>query len=157
MSSKEPKHILARAQYASILRDVGSVFGSAMDRLVRETSSVSEQLNIRNYMEWLKSEVENIHSIATDVNYPLAERLLVPFQPLREENSKLKWWNAYTDVKHFDIDKFQIGNFENTLSSVAALAILLELTSPRKGLPRLFPNIGFYYPESYLQRLLFFK
>jgi len=143
-------------EYASILRDVGSVFGSAMDRLVRETSSVSGQLDIRNYMELLKSEVENIHSIAADVNYPLAERLLVPFQPLREKNGKLKWWNAYTDVKHFDIDKFQIGNFENTLNSVAALAILLELTSPR-SLSRLFPNIGFYHPESYLQRLLFFK
>lgn len=144
-------------EYASILRDAGSVFGSVMDRLVRETSLGSGQLDIRDYRRWLTREVKNIHSIAADINYPLAERLLLPFHSLKEEDGRLEWWNAYTDVKHSDIGKFQIGNFENTLNSVAALAILLQLAKPKGVRIRLFPNIGFYYPENYLQRLLFFK
>lgn len=141
-------------EYASILRDAGSVFGSVMDRLVRETSSVSGQLDIRKYREWLRSEVENIHSLAAEINYPLAERVLLPFLTLKDENGRLEWWNAYNELKHSDIDKFQVGNFENALNSVAALAILVTLMGE---VPTLFPNVGFFEPEEYLQSLLFFK
>jgi len=141
-------------EYASILRDAGSVFGSVMDRLVRETSSVSGQLDIRKHREWLRSEVENIHSLAAEINYPLAERVLLPFLTLKDENGRLEWWNAYNELKHSDIDKFQVGNFENALNSVAALAILVTLMGE---VPTLFPNVGFFEPEEYLQSLLFFK
>lgn len=146
-------------EYASILRDAGSVFGSVMDRLVRESVSVSRQLDIRDYRKWLIREVENVHMIATEISFSLRPRavegLLLPFLPLRDEDSRLDWWDAYNDVKHSDIDRFKVGNFENALNSMAALAILLTLIA--KIGTKLFVNIGFFYPEEYLQSLLFFK
>jgi len=142
-------------EYSSILRDAGSVFGSTMDRLVKETRSISALLDIRDYAKWLREEVENIPLIAAEINYPSEERLLLPFLPLNDEKSRLNWWHAYNEVKHSDIDKFHVGNFENALNSLAALAILLALYQLHYG-GRLFPNI-YYSPEKYPESLLFFK
>ena len=161
-------------EYASMLRDAGSVFGSVMDRLVRETSPDSGLLDIRDYTRWLRQlDIEfsrgkfaKIHFIAADINYPLKKRALFPYLPLKDEDGRLEWWNAYNDVKHSDIDKFHVGNFENSLNSVAALAILLALFGEEESYSiRLFYQIGFYLfnrpptPEweEYQLSLLFFK
>ena len=143
-------------EYASILRDSGSVFSSVVDRLVKETSSVSRRLNIKDYLNWLRQEVENIHLIAAEINYPLPCTLLVPFNTLKDGNIP-KWWTAYNHVKHMEIDKIHEGNFENALNSVAALAILLALMEPGGIKIKLFPYIGFFYPKEYMESLLFFK
>jgi hypothetical protein len=151
-------------EYASILRDAGSVFGSVMDRLIRKTEMVSGQLDIRNYRKWLmeldipehRDRIRKIYSVSVDINYPLQEKVLLPFRQFSDDKKRLDWWEAYNDVKHSDIDKFHAGNFENALNSVAALSILLALSMcGREG--RLLVNPGLYEPEEYLQSLLFFK
>ena len=152
-------------EYASILRDAGSVFSSVLDKLVRETSSLSKQLDIRDYRKWLMQldiprhtpkKIDRIYSVSVDINYPLKEKVLLPLFQLKDEKEKLTWWEAYNNVKHSDIDKFHAGNFENAMNSVATLAILLALFV-KGGEGRLFVNPGFYHLEEYLQDLLFFK
>jgi hypothetical protein len=58
-------------------------------------------------------------------------------------------------VKHSDVDNFRDGNLENTMNSVAALAVILALFTEGEG--KLFINPGFYHPEEYLNKRLFFK
>jgi hypothetical protein len=50
-------------EYASILRDAGSVFGSIMDTLVRKSDSVprKNEYDVRDYRKWLINEIEKIH------------------------------------------------------------------------------------------------
>jgi hypothetical protein len=151
-------------EYASILRDAGSVFGSVIDRSIRRTKTVSKRLSMEHYGKWLTGldiperddKISKIYSASVDINYPIKEKVLLPFIQLKDDNGKLDWWEAYNDVKHSDIDKFSAGNFENALNSVAALSILLSLfVHDADG--RLLVNPGFYEPEEYLQSLLFFK
>jgi len=153
-------------EYASILRDAGSVFSSVLDRLVRETSSISKQrLDIRDYRKWLMQleiprhtpkKIDRIYSISVNINCPLKERVLLPFSQFKNKKERLKWWEAYNNVKHSELDKFHDGNFENAMNSVAALAILLALFI-KGGEGKLFIKPGFYHPEEYLQNFLFFK
>jgi hypothetical protein len=151
-------------EYASILRDSGSVFSSVLDRLVRETTAVSEEPDISDYKKWLlkldiprymSNRIDRIYSISVDINYPLEENVLLPFLQWKNEKGKLKWWEAYNNVKHSDVDNFRDGNLENAMNSVAALAVILALFTEGEG--KLFINPGFYHPEEYLNKRLFFK
>jgi len=147
-------------EYASILRDSGSVFGSTMDRLVSKTGGVSTQLDMGNYRQWLVQIAPNIHRTGAEIDLPLERKLLFPFLQLKDANSRLEWWRAYNNVKHSDIDRFQDGNLENALNAVAALAILLSLVRREcrvKSVTLLFPIIGLYDPEEVIGELMLFS
>ena len=136
-------------EYGSILRDSGSVFGSIMDKLVRATKSISPKtmLDIRNYREWLRENVENIHSATVGISYPLKRRFLMPFLSFEDEKTP-QWWLGYNNIKHSDIDKFEDGNLGNVLNSLGALAILYALMDDENGAGiKLFEDIGFFKPE----------
>lgn len=136
-------------EYASILRDSGSVFGSIMDRLVRETSSqpTEREYNMGDYRKWLIKEVENVHLVSVGLVYPVQQRFLLPFHQIEQENERLEWWTAYNNVKHIDISKFKDGNLGNTLHSIGALAVLYAVMDKNNGSQiRLFDEIGFRSP-----------
>lgn len=134
-------------EYASILRDVGSIFGSIMDTLVRKSDVIprKNEYDIRDYRKWLINEIENIHFISVGLSYPIQNRILAPFYRINDEHKKLKWWTAYNNVKHSDISMFKDGNLKNTLNSLGALAILYAVMDGRKGSRiRLFSQIGLF-------------
>lgn len=136
-------------EYASILRDSGSVFGSIMDSLVRETSSEEpkKKYDIRDYRKWLIREIEKIHLVSVGLIYPIQQRFLLPFYRIEDEDKKLEWWTAYNYVKHSDISKFKDGNLGNALNSLGALAILYAIMDSKNGSQiRLFNQIGFVSP-----------
>ena len=71
-------------EYASILRDSGSVFSSVLDRLIRETTAISKEPDISDYKKWLlkldiprcmSDRIDRIYSISVDINYPLGENV----------------------------------------------------------------------------------
>jgi len=136
-------------EYASILRDVGSVFGSIMDRLVRKTGFLpaDEDSNMGHYRKWLTKEIENIHLVSVGLSYPIQQRLS-PFQLIKHENQSLRWWTAYNNVKHSDISMFKDGNLRNALNSLGAFAILYAVMDVNNGSGiRLFSEIGFVTPQ----------
>jgi hypothetical protein len=149
-------------EFGSILRDVGSTFGSVLDTLVRnsENRSPNERLDISDYRTWLKTEIDSIYLITAGITTPRAGRYVIPFSSWESSESRLQWWDSYNNVKHLDIEKYPEGNFKNCIISLAALAILYTLidSESRNGNRiRLFGEIGYVVPEETRKSLLFFK
>lgn len=94
-------------EFGSILRDVGSTFGSVLDTLVRnsENRSPNERLDISDYRTWLKTEIDNIYLITAGVTTPRAGRYVIPFSSWESSESRLQWWDSYNNVKHLDIER----------------------------------------------------
>ena len=63
------------------------------------------------------------------------DRFLYPFADvgLESKTNVPKWWNAYNDVKHLEIEKLGEGNLKNVLNAFAALFVLFVLTDEHNG------------------------
>lgn len=149
-------------EFGSILRDIGSTFGSVLDTLVRycENRSPSERLDISDFRKWLRSKIGNISLVVVGINAPRQDRYIPPFSSWVGSESRLEWWTAYNEVKHSDIEEYREGNFRNCIISLSALAIIYTLIdSPSRNGNRikLFSEIGFVEPDEYRQSLLFFE
>jgi hypothetical protein len=135
-------------EYASILRDCGSVFGSIVDVFVRRTTGASEgvQYNFGDYRDFLKREIPDIHHVSIQVRRLFPNGMIVPFEDLKTDRGLPQWWNAYNEIKHAEYDKFRLGNLENCVTALAALAILGHLMGEWVNEP-VFVNVGIAYKE----------
>ncbi len=144
-------------EYASILRDAGSVFDSAMDTLLTQNGypirEKKKAYDIADYRSWLDRNIEKIGQITLGLNYPIELKYLQPFVGIADIERKLEWWDAHNCVKHSDMKKSSKGNLGNALNSIAALAVLYTL-SVSKGI-RLFDEIGFFEPPNYMDKSMF--
>ena len=114
-------------EYASLLSDIGSVFGSFLDNVIRLASpSTKGELNINNYCDFLCREVDDIEEICATINAEYDQRLLFPFHCIKKFNPH--WWDAYNNVKHADIEKLQDGCLGNALYGFASLCVLKNLS-----------------------------
>lgn len=146
-------------EFGSILRDIGSVFGSSVDRLTRLTASepLPSRLNFGHYKSFLLREIPNIAQQSIKIR-GFDSGVLVPFRDLGFPQGTPRWWGAYNNLKHSEILNYQDGNLENTLDFMGALAIL-NFQSHSSVTYRLFVNIGIAYPEDSIDvtQKLFFK
>lgn len=139
--------------YASILRDVGSAFDSVVTKLIIRTGDAYEH-NIYGNLEFLENLDPELPY--RTVLMRLNMKTIIPFRKGRDRLPN--WWHAYNDVKHDETTNYSQGNLENSLTSVAALAILNQSVNhhPTIGL---FANIGISYPSDAIDvsshRLLF--
>ena len=46
---------------------------------------------------------------------------------LKDESSKIVWWDTYNKLKHSDIDNYYLGNLGSAFLGLAALAGLLSM------------------------------
>jgi len=140
-------------EYASLLRDIGSVFSSILDTFVRETSEIDERkiLDIRHYREFIIKEIDAVHDLGTGLKNTPKTLVVVPFKDIRE--GKLSWWDAYNSVKHSDIQDYTLGNLGNVLYGLASLAILYRVMD-HTGKPsgKIFGDIG-YFPVEYYENI----
>jgi hypothetical protein len=135
-------------EYGSIIRDIGSSFSSVLDKLVRNTiREPSKIYDIRDYRKFLIRETEDIDSIAAKLITPFKRNLILPFANIRDKKARIKWWDAYNNLKHSEIDNFQDGCLSNVLYGIASLAILYTLMLNRAAIGRLFPLIGYFEPR----------
>lgn len=147
-------------EFGSILRDVGSTFGSVLDNLLRnsENESPNKRYDISNYRAWLNKEVDKLHLITVGINSPSQNRYILPFFSWEHSESRIDWWDSYNNVKHSDIQRYADGNFRNCIISLGALAIIYTLIDPRNGTRiRLFGEIGSLEPEETRNVWLFFR
>lgn len=135
-------------EFGSIIRDVGSTFSSVLDKMVRNaTAKPAKRYDIRDYREFLIKEVENIDSVAAKLATPFTRNLVLPFSDIKNGDTKLRWWDAYNNLKHSEIDNLKDGCLSNVVYGIASLAILYTLMHPgRRAEGRLFPLIGFIKP-----------
>lgn len=127
----DPKNALSFSyEYSSLLRDIGGMFGSFLDKFIRSASpSTKGKLNINNYLEFLDSEVDDIEKICAEMEADYDRRYLFPFHGIGK--SIPNWWKAYNNVKHTDIEKLQDGGLTNVLYGFASLSILENLVDAR--------------------------
>lgn len=146
-------------EFGSIIRDVGSTFSSVLDKMVKNTTTkVAKRHDIRDYLEFLIKEVENIEEVAVQLATPFTRNLIIPFSDIKKDENRLKWWDAYNNLKHSEIDNFKDGCLSNTFYGMASLAILYTLMHPkRRAEGILFPLIGFFKPMESLGPIIFPK
>jgi hypothetical protein len=113
-------------EYASILRDCGSVFGSVVDVFVRNSRNESrpKQYTFAHYRKFLTEQVPNIHEQTVEVRVLFPHGIIFPFENLENEDGVPKWWNGYNKVKHNEMGGFSEGNLENCIHALGALALL---------------------------------
>lgn len=134
-------------EYASILRDCGSIFGSLMDALVRGLNEViKEKLFFKDYSEYLRKEILDVHRLTIQVRPRFPAGMVVPFEALKEAKGIPAWWSAYNGNKHNEYDKFRLGNLENCTTALSALSLLGFLMSWFSS-DQLFVNVGMVYDE----------
>ena len=73
-------------EFASILRDIGGVFGSILDKLVRnKTQKLDGRFDISDYLTFLNEEVEDIKSVGCQLYSAFEKNMVFPFLHIADE------------------------------------------------------------------------
>ena len=137
-------------ELGSILRDIGSVFGSLLATFVKNTEG-SDRSDISDYVKFLNNEVLEIKRIGVELFCPFENRTVFPFTRIADERipskDRLLWWEPHNNLKHSEINNLKDGSLSNVVYGMASLAILCKLTYPHSFYSRLFPYaIGYFEP-----------
>jgi hypothetical protein len=144
-------------EFASILRDCGSIFGSTLDGFVRGSGqSNAKETNLGHYRDFLLSEIPDIHTHSLQIRPCFPGGLIVPFDGFASSKGAPAWWDAYNQVKHNEHMDFEVGNLEYALTALSALTLIGFYGSWFVSDP-LFVNVGFPLQNSGYgsERLLF--
>jgi len=136
-------------EFASILRDSGSIFGSVADALVRGASAApTREYNFGDYRDFLRKEVPDIGQWTVCLRPRFPAGTVIPFEELQTETGTPGWWDAYNKVKHHEYHEFRMGSLENCVTAVSGLVLLGFLMGIFISDP-LFVNVGIvYHPNS---------
>jgi hypothetical protein len=87
-------------QFASILRDSGSVFSSVLDAMIRGSGFVARgQTNIAHHKSFLKAQDNTIYLASVHFRSRFPDGLILPLYSLKTRRNNLTWWLAYNKVK----------------------------------------------------------
>ena len=128
-------------EYASILRDAGSVFDSTIRRIIKEAELGYEE-NILGMLKFLKRYESQLEYVR--LRFLHYGGFLYPFKP--NKNGVPSWWNAYNKIKHEEVVHISEGNFRNALSGLSALGIL-KLSMGRSGDLDIFTIVDYPFSE----------
>ncbi len=79
-------------EFGSILRDIGSTFGSILDEFVRNTTSKAQKrYDIRDYREFLASEIKGIKDLGVQLKMPFMNNMVLPFDDITDTQKQLIW------------------------------------------------------------------
>jgi hypothetical protein len=134
-------------QFASILRDSGSVFGSVLDAMIRGSGFVARgQTNIAHYKSFLKAQDGRIYLASVHFRSRFPYGLILPLYSLKASRSNPRWWLAYNNVKHSEYAKYRFGNLGNAATALASL-VILETVFGKPSTDKIWTNIGWQYEE----------
>jgi len=137
-------------EYASILRDAGVAFTSAMDKVVRLAGFAPKgEATMDQFRRFLKDHIPNIHELNVKRTSTHEERYLRPFEGF-EVNKSPAWWIAFSKLKHDEMDSYIEGNMVNCLISASALLVLRRSMTSGDVKSVFFEEIG--YPQEGLAK-----
>ena len=133
-------------EFASILRDAGSIFGSVADAVTRGAGVASkrrraDEYSFPDYRHFLLGQDPDLPRRTVDLRPLFPASVVVPFEELTDRRGIPRWWDAYNGVKHREYDEFPRGNLENSVTAVCALALLGNLMATFVS-DDLFVNVG---------------
>lgn len=134
-------------EFASILRDCGSVFGSVLDAMIRGSAATNkDKTDIRDYRSFLKTQDDRVYLYSVHFRRRFPYGLMLPLYSLKNAKKSPQWWEAYNKVKHSEYDEYRFGNLGNASTALASLVVL----ETAFGMPRsdeIWTNIGLRYEE----------
>jgi hypothetical protein len=133
-------------EFASILRDCGSVFSSVLDAMIKGSAfTAKNKTNIGDYESFLKAQDDTVYLYSVHFRSRFPYGLILPLYSLKN-NHHPKWWLAYNKVKHSEYDAYQFGNLGNATTALASL-LILETIFGRPRSDEIWTNIGFQDEE----------
>jgi len=114
-------------EFASILRDIGSVFSSVLDSYVKglgKEPQYQKNYDIRDYRDTLLEKIPYLPQIIIELNEDFENKYIIPFQGFTKNNIISFWWESYNAIKHRDIESLSKGCLYNVLYGFCALTIL---------------------------------
>ena len=147
-------------EFASILRDGGSVFSSVLDAMIRGSAFTSKhQTSIADYKSFLKAQDDTVYLYSVHFRSRFPNGLILPLYSLKNTKSP-RWWDAYNEVKHSEYNAYRLGNLGNATTALASL-IILETILGKPRSDEIWTNIGLQYEEEsfdmHAMKLLFPK
>lgn len=134
-------------QFASILRDSGSVFSSVLDAMIKGSGFVTRgQTTIADYKSFLRAQDTTIYLASVHFRSRFPYGLILPLYSLKTRRTNPRWWLAYNNVKHSEYDEYRSGNLGNAATALASL-VILETIFGRPSTDEIWTNIGQQYPE----------
>lgn len=133
-------------EFASILRDCGSVFSSVLDAVIKGSTPGKRETNITDYKSFLQAQDDTVHLYSVHFRGRFPDGLILPFYSLKNSKSP-GWWNAYNKVKHSEYDAYESGNLGNATTALAALVILETMLICRMKSDEIWTNIGLQFEE----------
>jgi hypothetical protein len=134
-------------QFASILRDSGSVFSSVLDAMIRGSGFVvREHTGIADYKKFLKAQDRKVYLASVHFRSRFPYGLILPLYSLKIRRNNPTWWLAYNNVKHSEYDEYRFGNLGNATTALASL-VILETVFGKPNTDKIWTNIGLQYEE----------
>lgn len=79
----------------------------------------------------------------------------MPYKGLQNGGTTLEWWDAYNEVKHWDLEKVARGNLANSVNALGAVAVLNVLIGTPGRYTLTFGPPMFYEPMDEILARLF--
>ena len=123
-------------EFASILRDAGSAFGSFSDAVVRASNPNKgwrRAPNIADFFDFYSQYAPDLPKAYIEMIGLSGPIRLQPFWGWTRRQAPA-WWKAFNHVNHSEYKYATEGNLQNTTNAVAAVEIILRrATSNQKG------------------------
>ena len=134
-------------EFASILRDCGSVFSSVLDAVIKGSSFVGKKkTNIDDYKPFLKAQDDNVYLYSVHFRNRFPYGLILPLYSLKDNTKITQWWSAYNKVKHSEYNEYRFGSLGNAATALASL-VILETLLGNVASDEIWVNIGMQYEE----------
>lgn len=135
-------------EFASILRDCGSVFSSVLDAMINGSSSTSKKsTNIGDYKAFLRAQDDRTYLDSVHFRNRFPDGLILPLYSLKDPAKNPVWWSAYNEVKHSEYKAYRFGCLANAATALASLVILETILGNPKS-DEIWVNVGHRYEEN---------
>jgi len=142
----QENHSVFSYEYASLLRDCGSVFSSVLDAVFKGINNTQANTRFADYRRLLLSEDPDIYRRSVLLVPAMPNGIVVPFARFHNNNTP-SWWTAYNNIKHSEYENFRQGCLGSVVTALAALK-LIDYLLGRTGTDGLWANIGIAYPDN---------
>ena len=132
------------AKYSSLLNSISIEFESTCKTLIKikeEEAKVGNIGDIKNYILKYFPKICN-----SQVNIRRTNEFIKPLEDW--ESSRLKWWDAYTNLKHNRINNYSQANLKNVINAMGSLLIIIAYLANYRDSNKLYGHSNLFFMES---------